>query len=50
LGKSAAAPRKKKKTLPTLIAEYYAAIKDPQNVLHEMGTRPASSRGGRTFW
>src|SRR5947209_293783 len=35
--------RKKKSTLPKLIEQYYAALKDlaHQNVMYEMGTRPA---------
>lgn len=38
-----AKPRKRKNTLPALITDYYAALKDlaHQNVMYEMGTRPA---------
>jgi predicted helicase len=43
LDTSAESPRKRKKTLPALIAQYYADLKDlaHQNVMYEMGTRPA---------
>ncbi len=39
----AASQRKRKKTLPTLVVDYYAALKDlaHQNVMYEMGVRPA---------
>ena len=38
-----AAPRKRKTTLPKLIEKYYADLGDlaHQNVMYEMGTRPA---------
>ncbi len=39
----AVTPRRRKSALPKLIAQYYADLKDlsHQNVMYEMGTRPA---------
>ena len=40
---TAATSKRRKKSLPTLISQYYAALKDlaHQNVMYEMGVRPA---------
>jgi hypothetical protein len=46
----AATPRKRKTTLPRLIEKYYADLADltHQNVMYEMGTRPAFHALART--